>query len=239
MRSFYQQFLFEQRMFFRDKVNLFWNFMFPLIFLLLFGVLKFGGTIDHTLPGIIVMALFSSCVISSSIAFVLLREKGFYRRMGIVPIQKRILLSAQILQRYILVIIQTVFLIVVAFFVFSASLSYFKLEVFLLISFSIFTFLSMGFLIANFSHNVEVANILSMLPFFILLFLGGAFWPISIMPKFLQIFASFLPTTYLVSGMKDVVMIDTSLFELGKHLLVIFIWGLGCLLLTIKFFRWE
>jgi ABC-2 type transport system permease protein len=159
--------------------------------------------------------------------------------MGIVPIQKRILLSAQIVQRYILVIVQTVFLIIVALIIFSASLSYFKLEIFFLISLSIFTFLSMGFLVANLSNSVEVANILSMLPFFILLFLGGAFWPVSIMPKFLQTFASFLPTFYLVSGIKDVVMIDTSLFELGKHFLVILIWGLGCLFFTIKFFRWE
>jgi len=213
--------------------------MFPLIFLLLFGMMNFGGSIDYTLPGIITMALFTSCVISTSIAFVLLRDKGYFRRMGVVPIKKRTILGAQIVQRYILVIIQIVFLVVVALFVFSASTDYFKLEIFILVSVSIFSFLSMGFLVVSLSNGVEVANIFAMLLYFILLFMGGAFWPLNIMPNFLQVFASFLPTTYFVSGIKDIVMIDLSIFNMGKHFLVIFLWGVGSLLLAIKFFRWE
>jgi ABC-2 type transport system permease protein len=239
MRTFYQQYLFEHRLFFRNKVNLFWNFLFPLIFLLLFGTMKFGGSIDYTLPGIITMALFTSCVISSSIAFVLLRDQGFYRRVNIVPVKKITILGAQILQRYILVIIQMIFLVVVALIVFSASIDYFKFEIFILISAAIFSFLSMGFMIASFSKGVEVANIFSMLLYFGLLFLGGTFWPLSVMPDFLQTFASFLPTTYFVSGIKDIVMIDMSIFDMGKHFLVILVWGVICLGLAIKFFRWE
>ena len=239
MHTFYQQFLFEHRLFFRNKVNLFWNFLFPLIFLLFFGMMRFGGSIDYTLPGIITMALFTSCVISSSIAFVLLRDQGYYRRINIVPLKKQTILGAQILQRYILVMIQMIFLVIVALIVFSASLDYFKFEIFILTSVAIFSFLSMGFLIASISKGVEVANILSMLFYFGLLFLGGAFWPLSVMPDFLQTFASFLPTTYFVSGVKDIVMIDMSIFDMGKHFLVIFVWGLVCLGLAIKFFRWE
>lgn len=239
MRTFYQQYLFEHRMFFRNKINLFWNFMFPLIFLLIFGMLNFSGSINYTLPGIITMALFSSCVISTSIAFVLLRDQGFYRRMSIVPIEKFTILGAQIIQRYLLVLVQTIFLVFVSLIVFSASTAYFKPEIFLLITVAIFSFLSMGFLVASLSSGVEVANILAMLPFFILLFLGGAFWPTNVMPKFLQAFASFLPTTYFVSGIKDIVMIDLSIFDMGKHFLVILVWGVICLVLAIKFFRWE
>jgi len=189
MRTFFQQFLFEHRMFYRDKVSVFWNFFFPLFFLLLFGALKFGGSIDFILPGIIVMALFSTCVITTAISFVLLREKGYYRRMEIVPINRFMLLCAQILQRYVVVIVQIVFLILVAFIVFSASLDYFQLEIVFLISCGIFTFLSLGFLVANLASNVETANVLAMLPFFIMLFLGGAFWPLTVMPHFLQVFA--------------------------------------------------
>lgn len=239
MKTFYQQFLFEHRLFFRNKVNLFWNFMFPLMFLLIFGMLNFSGSIDYTLPGIITMALFSSCVISTSIAFVLLRESGFYRRMGVVPIKKQTILGAQIVQRYLLVLLQFVFLVLVSMGVFSASTAYFKPEIFLLITATIFSYLSIGFLVASLSNGVEVANILAMIPFFIMHFLGGAFWPLNVMPKIIQLFASFLPTTYFVSGIKDIVMIDRSILDLGKHFFVILIWGVGCLLLAIKFFRWE
>jgi ABC-2 type transport system permease protein len=128
---------------------------------------------------------------------------------------------------------------VVALFVFSASTDYFKLEIFILVSVSIFSFLSMGFLVVSLSKGVEVANIFAMLLYFILLFMGGAFWPLNIMPNFLQVVASFLPTTYFVSGIKDIVMIDLSIFNMGKHFFVIFIWGVGSLMLAIKFFRWE
>ncbi|HDL18310.1 MAG TPA: ABC transporter permease [Bacteroidetes bacterium] len=239
MHTLVQQYLFENRLFFRNKMNVFWNYIFPLFFLLLFGSLNFGGSIDYVLPGIIIMAIASSCLISTGISFVLMREKGYYRRMSIVPVSRFFLLGTQILQRYVVVLTQIVFLNLVALIVFSASPAYFGLDVWLLVSFGIFTFLALGFLAANISPNVEAAEAFTMLPFFTLLFLGGAFWPLSIMPEFLQKFAVFLPTPYLIGGIQSIVMIDASIFDLGKNILVLIAWGAVSLIMAVKFFRWE
>lgn len=239
MQTFMQQFLFENRLFFRNKMNVFWNYIFPLFFLLLFGTLNFGGSIDYVLPGIIIMSMASSCLISTGISFVLMREKGYYRRMSAIPVSRFFLLGTQILQRYVVVLTQIIFLNLVALVVFSASLVYFSLNVWFLVSIGIFTFLTLGFLAANISPNVEAAEAFTMLPFFTLLFLGGAFWPLSIMPPFLQKFAFYLPTYYLINGVQSIVLTDASIFDLGKNILVLFIWGVVSLILAVKFFKWE
>lgn len=239
MNPFLRQFQFENRLFFRARVNVFWNFLIPLFFLLLFGSLNFGGSINYTLPGILVMALFSSCVISTGISYSLMREKGYYRRMKTVPVNRPLLLSAQILQRFFVVICQILFLIAISLGIFSASFAYLKPEIFLLVSVGIFTFLSFGFLLANVTRSVEMTQIVTLLAFFILLFLGGAFWPVSMMPGVFQAIAKFFPTPYLITGIQDVVMIDAGILDLGKIFLMLFIWGGVSLALAIKFFRWE
>ena len=73
----------------------------------------------------------------------------------------------------------------------------------------------------------------------VLMFLGGLFFPINIMPDFLKTIANALPATNLNDAMRMIMLQGVAISEVGKELLIVGGWTIGCLMIAIKFFRWE
>ena len=59
----------------------------------------------------------------------------------------------------------------------------------------------MGSIIGAVANSMQESQIIIQLLYFPMLFLGGATFPIAIMPNWLQIVAQFIPSTYLSTGM--------------------------------------
>jgi len=72
----------ETKLLIRDRAGLFWTLVFPVFFIVLFGLIYRGETwdditpIQYILPGIIVMAVMTTCIIATVTSFVEEREKG-------------------------------------------------------------------------------------------------------------------------------------------------------------------
>lgn len=244
MNTFWQQTLAEVREFIRMKSTMFWTFMFPAFFILLFGFLNFGTSsnvryINYLLPAMIMMALITTCITSTVLGFVSDREKGYYRRLFATPLKKWVLLGSQIVCRFFIVLLQTIFLIVIAMLVFGATMPGKTILFWIVLFFGIVTFLCIGFLIASIVRKVETAMPVAMIVFFIMIFLGGAFWPINIMPSFLQKVSKLLPSTYLNDALFQSTVLNVNVSALGQHFLVLAIWGGVCITLAIILFKWE
>jgi len=114
MRVLLNQIKIETKLFLRYKETVFWNFAFPVFFMVLFGLIGFGGDrvqyINFLLPGIIVMALMTTCIISTAIDIVSDRAKGIFRRLFVTPLPKSVLLGGKIINRYVIVLLQTILL---------------------------------------------------------------------------------------------------------------------------------
>jgi len=244
MNALWLQTLCEIKLFFRYKVTVFWTFLFPVFFMVLFGLLNFGtGSsiryIDYLLPGMIMMALLTTCIQSTSIAFVINKEKGYYRRLFVTPLKKWVLIVGQIASRFLIVFLQTIFLIVVAVIFFKAQIPGKNFEFWLILFMGILTFLSIGFFLASVVRREETVQPMSMMVFFLMIFLGGAFWPVSAMPGFLQRFGSILPATYLTDGLLKTTVQSVGITALGNHFLIMTIWLVAFFVLSIIFFKWE
>jgi hypothetical protein len=112
-----------------------------------------------------------------------------------------------------------------------------SLAIFVLIG--VCAFRAMGSIIGAVANSMQESQIIIQLLYFPMLFLGGATFPISIMPNWLQMVSQFIPTTYLSLGLNGI---------LGGHETI---WqnrgAAGALLLTavvgkflaVKLFRWE
>jgi len=212
--------------------------------MVLFALLNFGGEtpipmINYLLPAMIMMALITTCIISTSIVFVLNREKGYYRRLFVTPLKKWMLLGGQIASRFLIVLLQTVFLIAVAVIFFDARMAGKNFQFWIVLAMGIFTFLSIGFFLASIVRREETVLPIAMSTFFLMIFLGGAFWPISVMPKFLRYFSKILPSTYLNEALLKTTIESVGLNSLGLHFLVMAAWLVCFLVLAVTFFKWE
>ena len=78
-----------------------------------------------------------------------------------------------------------------------------------------------------------------MIAFFMMLFLGGIFFPTNIMPDFLVVISKALPSTHLNDALRLITIEGAGLGAAWLELLVVGGWLVVCLGLSIKFFRWE
>ncbi|TET09109.1 MAG: ABC transporter permease [Candidatus Atribacteria bacterium] len=245
MRILAGQIALETKLFFRRKDELFWNLAFPMFFMVLYGLI-YGNTmwgdilaIEYMFPGIIVMALMVNGIMVSATVFVEERGKGIYRRLSLTPLKRQTIIGAQILHRYIVTLVQTLLLLVVGVFAFKVNIVGNYFFFWLILTFGSLCFLSIGFALATLIRSTRSATPICMIVFFMMLFLGGIFFPTSIMPDFLVVITKALPSTHLNDALRMITIEGAGLGAAWLELLVVGGWFVVSLGLSIKFFRWE
>ena len=247
MRMLAGQIALETKFFFRRKDELFWNLALPLFFMVLYGFI-YGDTkwaefdiraIDYMFPGIIVMALMVNGIMVTANVFVEERGKGIYRRLSLTPLKRQTIIGAQIIHRYIVTLIQTILLLIVGIFGFKVSIVGNYFFFWLILTFGSLCFLSIGFALATLIRSSRSATPICLIVFFMMLFVGGIFFPLNIMPDFLAVIAKVLPSTHLNDALRMVIIEGAGLGSVWLELLIVGGWFIVSLGLSIKFFRWE
>lgn len=245
MSVFLAQLKMENRLFIRSLDGLFWTLLFPAFFILLFGLI-YGQTvwddiraIDYLLPGIIIMALMVTGIMYTTVAFVEDRAKGVYRRLSLTPIGKHIVILAQLANRFLLIVAQSALLVIVGTLVFQINLNGNWLLFVSLVSLGALCFLSIGMALTGLIKSSASANAISMIVFFTLMFLGGIFFPVEVMPPFISHVANVLPSTHLADALREVIIYGNGIGDIWVNVVVTIGWVLGAFLIAVKTFRWE
>jgi ABC-2 type transport system permease protein len=242
-----RQTIIETRLFLRRRSELLWTLAFPIMFMVLFGLIygntKWNGmdmrAVDFLLPGIIVMGAMVTGIMRTSVAFVGEREKGIYRRLALTPLKRQTLIASQLLQHYIVIIVQTVLLIAIGVTAFKINISGNMFLFWLVLSIGALCFLSIGFALTGLIKTARSATPINQMAYFILMFLGGLFFPNSMLPHFLAQIANILPSTQMSDALRAVFYQGAGIGDIWQNLLVMGGWILACLAVSIKFFRWE
>ncbi len=245
MKILIRQTMLETKLFLRRRDDLFWTLVFPVFFILLFGFI-YGDTewgdmraIDYLLPGIIVMALMVTGIMSSATSFAEEREKGIYRRLSVTPLKKHMILGAQIINRYLIILVQTLILLLIGILVFNINIVGNYATFWLILTLGGLCFLTIGFSLTGLMRTAKSATPIAMIVFFFLMFLGGIFFPIDIMPKGLEYVSNVLPSTHLNNALRIVAVEGKSIGDVWLELVVVSGWMTACFALSIRFFRWE
>jgi ABC-2 type transport system permease protein len=245
MNTLVGQIKLEFKLFLREKEALFWTLAFPVFMIVLFGLLwkdeTWDGipTIAYLLPGIIVMAVMTTCIVSTATGVVEEREKGIFRRLSLTPLKRQTLIGGQIVNRYLTVLAQTTILIAIGIAFFGAAIEGNLLLFWAVLTLGTISFLALGFALAALIKNEKSAHPLSMIVFFTLMFLGGCFFPIDQMPEFLRPVCEALPSLQLNDALRMIVVEEVGIIEVWREIPVLLGWLAGCSILAVKFFRWE
>src|SRR5919106_4971938 len=159
------------------------------------------GYIDFLVPGIVGMTIMQLGLFGVAFGFVQLKRTGALRRLFATPTSPSYFLSAQVLSRLIIGLVQVAILFGVGiWFGLQMFGDYLTLLVIVLIGSAIF--LAVGFAIAGWAKNEDqaapVANLVS-LP---MMFLSGVFFPRDAMPDFLAGVTAFMPLTYVNEALR-------------------------------------
>ncbi len=247
MNTLVNQAVLETKLFFRNKSTLIWTFVFPIFFMVLFGLIygdtKWQGmdirSVDYLLPGIIVMGVMVTGIMHTVMSFVSEREKGVYRRLALTPLKRQTIIGGQMLHNYSIILIQTLALVVIGVVYFHAKFTGNMFLFWLVLTVGSVSFMSIGFSLTGLAKNYKSAMPINQIAYFLLMFLGGVFFPTSMLPKFLGNVAGILPSTQMNDAMRMVLYQNAGIGDIWQKLLVLASWSVLFFFISVKTFRWE
>lgn len=157
--------------------------------------------VDYYLPGLISAFIMTNGVIGVTEVTTEYKRRGIIRRLATTPLTKFEWIIGNIITQTILAFMLTILMISVGWLIFGfrALPDAISLTV---IAIGALLFSGMGLTIAGIVNDVEAATGLGNAVAFPMMFLSGAFWPIKIMPSWLQVVAEFMPLTYLSDALR-------------------------------------
>lgn len=193
--------------------------------------------IDFLIPGLIgfsilINPMFSLVNISSEY-----KKTKLFKQLTLTPLTKMEWLTSKIIFYILLSATSFILMVAVGVFAFGAhiTLTYWLIP-FLILGPTLFA--SLGMLVGTITKNPETAGIIGNIITFPMMFLAGTFFPISVMPEYLQTIAQGLPLYYLIEGLNNVMVFQNyggAIFDLAIVAVITIVIFLG----AIKLFKWR
>jgi len=159
--------------------------------------------VDFLIPGLIgfsilVSPMFSLVNISSEY-----KKTKLFKQLSLTPLTKMEWLASKVLWYIVLTVLSFLLMVTVGVVLFGAHVTLTVwLIPFLVLGPTLFA--SLGMLVGTVTKNPETAGVIGNIVTSPMMFLAGTFFPISIMPQYLQSIAHILPLYYIVEGVNNV-----------------------------------
>ncbi|MBT4512979.1 MAG: ABC transporter permease [Chloroflexi bacterium] len=194
--------------------------------------------IDYLVPGILGMSLMFTGIFGG-IPIIQQRQAHIIKRLGCTPLRRSMLIFGELAFRMILVILTAVLIIVVGRLVFDVQMVGNWASLCGIVILGTLVFSCLGYLIAAFVKTEEGAIPIINAITFPMMFLSGTFFEVSNMPSFIEPVVKIMPLTYLGDALRQIMVDGSPLYPMTTDILVMAGWTLVCLVITIRFFRWD
>ncbi|MFJ6568529.1 ABC transporter permease [Streptomyces sp. NPDC091292] len=232
----------------RDKATLFFTFAFPLLFLVVFGLIFRGQEVEETgrpyisyiAPGVMSWGVANAAVFGVAFTLMQWRRDDLLRLIRMTPTRLPTVLASRYVLALVVGAVQAVVFVAVAMLpVFGLTLDArwpLALPVLVL---GITAFLTIGVVIGSYADTPEavaaIANFL-MVP---MAFLSGSFLPLDMMPSWLQTVSRVLPLRYLNDAVSAALSGRGGLGDIGVGCVGLAVFTLVFGALALKTFRWS
>ena len=227
----------------RDRMALFFGYVFPLIFFFLFAQMmsagQGGGVAKQVVTSVLIFGVLGNGFFGAGMRAVSDREQNILRRFKVAPTTAAPLLVSWLVTGWINYIPSALFLICIGHFGYQMPWPERPVTLFLFLSVAVLAFRALGLIIASVVNSMQESQILIQLCYLPMLFLSGATFPISAMPQWLQIVAQFIPSSHLFAGLQGILLRKEGLDAQWKSLAALGLTLLVGMFLAVKLFRWE
>jgi ABC-2 type transport system permease protein len=244
------QFRFDQKVFWRNPASVFFTVMFPVMFLVLLGVIVNGqtihaqGGIDATtyfVPAVITLAVVSASMANLAMSLTILRETGILKRLRGTPLPSWVFVAGRIGNALVTSLLMFALVTVLGQLLFGVPIPWsrlFTLVVTLVVGSA--SFCALGIALTTIIPSREAAPAITNLVVFPLYFLSGVFIPESEIPSGVLHVADVFPIRHLfdalLAGFDPATA--TAGFQVGD-VAVVAAWGVFGLAVALRRFRWE
>lgn len=227
----------------RDRVVLFFSYLFPLVFFFAFGE-GFGaaqsvGAAAQVVTMVLVLGVLGNGFFGGGMRATLEREMGILRRFKVAPITAAPILVASVVTGWVIYMPAAVLFLVLAKLRYGMPLPQNLFSLLLVLSLGVVAFRSMGLILSAVANTMAESQIITQLLYFPMLLLCGATIPLTTLPEWLQVVAQFLPATHLYLGMQGIMMRNETAWDHLTAMGALTLATIVCLFISVKLFRWE
>jgi ABC-2 type transport system permease protein len=242
MTAFMQHFTFEFKSGLRNSTAMLMNYLFPLAFYALMGLVMTQvnpGFKAFLLPAMVIFASLASNLLGLPGPLVESRDAGVFRSFKIngVPAASILSIPAMTSMFHALIVSVIISLTAGPFFGGATPVSwgYFILITLLMA----FMFGALGALIGVIANGVRSTVLWSQLIFLPSMMLGGLMMPLDVLPESVRFISGLLPTAYAMQAYQGLAFNAPTVFDPAISLLVVAAAGLIAFTLAIYLFSWD
>lgn len=244
----FRQVGYERRSFFRNPAAAGFTFVFPVMFLVIFGVLYGDQTYDgpngpvpsiqYQMAQILVFSVVGTTFVSLVTTLAIRRDTGELKRKRGTPVSPAVILGGVVGNGVVLSLLMSTLVIGLSLILFGASIDIERIPVLLLtIVVGALAFCALGATVAAFVPNGDAAPAFANLTIFPLYFLSGVFIPD--IPDTFKDIAGVLPLRPFLVALAKVFDPASPAGPDWGNLAVVAAWGLVASLLAVRYFRWS
>jgi ABC-2 type transport system permease protein len=195
------------------------------------------STVDYYVPAITAAFIMTNGIIGLSSTSSEFKRRGIIKRLSLTPLTKLDWIIGNILSQAVLNLILTAIMIGVGWLIFGVSVVFDALTIILLFLGSVM-FSGIGMTIAGIFKDIEAANAAGNAIAFPMMFLSGTYFPLDMMPSYLQTISKVLPLTYFSDGLRYAMVYN---FPEGVYtnLAVVAVLAVAFIIVGTVFTRWK
>lgn len=243
MKAYLALIAIDLRLVARQRAVIFFNYLFPLMFFFIFAVVfparRDPGVMTYVLTMSISLGVLGNGLFGAGMRTLQEREMNILRRYKVTPITPVPLLVASMVTGWFIFMPYILLVLSLAHFIYQMPWPVHFASLFFFISMALIAFRSIGLLIASVANTIQEGTILVQLCYFPMLFLSGATVPADLFPRVLQTISNFIPATYLVFGMRGIMLQNANLIDDWRAVAAMIVTAAVGLTVATKLFRWE
>ena len=237
----WRQLRFERRLFWRNPSAAFFNFLLPLVFLVLVATVFAGDReqLNVLIPGIAGMALMSTTFTALAFNLTFLREQGILKRMRGTPVPAGSYFGGLLGSSVLNAVVQVALVVAIGHWLYGVA---WPRDWAALAAFTALGVLAFGALGIAFSHvipNFDSAPAYVNAVFLPAMLISGVFFSTDRLPRALVAVAEALPLKHAIDGLAGAIVTGRGLVDNLPAVLVLLAWTAAGLVAAIRWFRWE
>jgi ABC-2 type transport system permease protein len=193
----------------------------------------------QAVPGNLVMFVLLIAFTSGAINLVVERDQGLLRRLASSPLSGTQLLAGKALSRFLIAVVEILYFLL-------AGTVLFKMEwgenyaalLMVLLAYAIGA-AGLGLLMGSLGKSVDQASGIGVLSALVMSALGGAWWPIEIVPSAIRWIAFLFPTGWAMDGMLKAMTMGQTVSSLAPNALMLLLFGVVSIAVASRIFRFS
>jgi len=208
-KSFFKTMQMVVKLYIREFANPFFGVVFPIGMILLFGGI-FGnepselfyyqmGAMDAMIPALAGMVIAMNGIMTLPLNLSEFMASKVYKRFDATPMGKGNIIFVQVFVYLLAALLSTAIVIVAGRIIYNINIVGDWFVIIPAILLSCVAIFAMGFFIAAIFRSGKVAQVISYIVYFAMIFISGATVPLEIMPDNIRTIANILPLTHVVN----------------------------------------